>query len=199
MHKNTQRWARAHSQTYKHTHERTHKHTHDSFACVWFPNARFASSKFFGRQKRVESQRGRLVKGNGNRKLFMAHGRRGRGRRGGRGKRKTKRSETEEEIKKDSKENECITDRQRLAYRVGRTHRKIAWNLLFMNSKRFCYTISVSVFPMSIPLYVSTLHISWVSIYVSVCPYICLSHVKKPFYCLTSKMRWFTLTQNYKY
>ena len=28
---------------------------------------------------------------------------------------------------------------------------------------------------------------------------ICLSHVKKPFYCLTSKMRWFTLTQNYKY
>ena len=79
------------------------------------------------------------------------------------------------------------------------THCKIAWNLLFINSKRFCYTISVSVYPMSIPLYVSTLHISRVSIYVSVGPYICLSHVKKPFYCLTSKMRWFTLTQNYKY
>ena len=52
---------------------------------------------------------------------------------------------------------------------------------------------------MSIPLYVLTLHFSWASICVSIGPYICLSSLKKPFYCLTSKMRWFTLTQNYKY
>ena len=83
--------------------------------------------------------------------------------------------------------------------RVLKTHCKIAWNLLFINFKRFCHTISVLVYPMSIPLYVFTSHISQASICVSIGPYICLSHVQKPFYCLTSKMRWPTLTQNYKY
>ena len=89
--------------------------------------------------------------------------------------------------------------RRSLSVAWYKTHCKIAWNLLFINSNIFCYTKSMSVYPMSILLYVFTLHIFWASIYVSVCPYICLSHVKKPFYCLTSKMRWFTLTQNYKY
>ena len=79
------------------------------------------------------------------------------------------------------------------------THCKIAWNLLFINFKRFYHTISISVYPMSIPLYVLTLHLSGASICVSVGPYICLSHVQKPFFCLTRKMRWPTLTQNYKY
>ena len=75
---------------------------------------------------------------------------------------------------------------------------KIAWNLLFINFKRFCHTISVSVYSMSITLYVLTSHLSRTSICVSIGPYMCLSHVQKPFYCLTCKMRWPTLTQNYK-
>ena len=57
------------------------------------------------------------------------------------------------------------------------THCKIAWNLLFINLKRFCHTISVSVYLMSIPLYVFASNIFWSLICVFVGPYIGLSHV----------------------
>ena len=51
------------------------------------------------------------------------------------------------------------------------THCKKVWNLLFINFKRFCHTISVSVYPISIPLYVLTSHLARASICVSVGPY----------------------------
>ena len=50
------------------------------------------------------------------------------------------------------------------------THCKKVWNLLFINFKRFCHIIIVSVYPMSIPLNVLISHFSWASICVSVGP-----------------------------
>ena len=50
------------------------------------------------------------------------------------------------------------------------THCKIAWNLLPTNFKRFCLTISMPVYPISILLYVLTSHLSGASICVFVGP-----------------------------